>query len=190
MSVKDLISVGLLIVVPAVAEAQPPTDTAAVPRTTWGAPDLQGVWDFNTRTPLERRGTAAETPAADQDAQPDWRRIDIPPAGSVGAYNGFWVDTPTARNERTSQIVDPPDGRVPPLMPGVPVQVGSLWADLPGHRPVRYRSGGIAAADRYHRRSGIEPHDAAYCEAAVLRAGCCDPPGAVPNRAMTGQVRP
>ena len=146
MSVKDLISVGLLIVVPAVAEAQPPTDTAAVPRTTWGAPDLQGVWDFNTRTPLERPGTAAEPTAADQAAQPDWRRLDIPPAGSVGAYNGFWVDTPTTRNERTSQIVDPPDGRVPPLMPGVPVQVGSLWADLPGHRPVRYRSGGIAAA--------------------------------------------
>ena len=140
MSVRDLISVGLIVIVPVVAEAQPPTDAAAVPRTAWGAPDLEGVWDFNTRTPVERRFERAE-----RDALPRWRQPDFPPPDGVGAYNGFWTDTPTARSERTSQIVDPPDGRIPPLMPGVPVQVGSVWADLAGRRPVRYRSGGIGA---------------------------------------------
>ncbi len=139
MSVKALMSVGLLVLVPVVAEAQPPPDAAAVPRTTWGAPDLQGVWDFNTRTPVERRFERAE-----RDAQPRWRQPDFPPPDSVGAYNGFWTDTPTARSERTSQIVDPQNGRIPPLRPGAPVQVGSMWADLSGRRPVRYRTGGIA----------------------------------------------
>src|SRR5262245_38993058 len=35
------------------AAAQDPT--SAVPRTSWGDPDLQGVWDYRTITPLERR---------------------------------------------------------------------------------------------------------------------------------------
>ena len=39
--------------------------------------------------------------------------------GSVGAYNNFWIDrgTRTIGTKRTSLIVDPPDGRIPPLTP-------------------------------------------------------------------------
>ncbi len=134
-------AVGFLSLLPAAA-AQTSADAR---RTPWGAPDLQGVWDFQTAVPLERPRDAAESAAADGGAEADWRRADRPPEGDVGAYNAFWVDIPTDGAARTSQIVDPPDGRIPPLAPGVAIQVGSLYADNPGSRPVRYRSGGIGA---------------------------------------------
>ena len=50
---KLLALVGALLTVPCVVVAQSPDDTE-VPRTSWGAPDLRGVWDFRTLTPLER----------------------------------------------------------------------------------------------------------------------------------------
>ena len=45
------------------------------------------------------------------------RRTDA--GGNVGAYNNFWIDrgTTTIGTRRTSLIVDPPDGRIPPLTP-------------------------------------------------------------------------
>ena len=46
--------VGLSLILPGSAIAQPGDDPTSVPRTLWGTPDLQGVWDFRTVTPLER----------------------------------------------------------------------------------------------------------------------------------------
>ena len=45
--------VGVLLMAPALMAAQSQEKTEA-PRTSWGPPDLQGVWDFRTLTPLER----------------------------------------------------------------------------------------------------------------------------------------
>ena len=42
---------GLLLALPAAAVAQ---SEGTTPRTAWGHPDLQGVWDFRTITPMER----------------------------------------------------------------------------------------------------------------------------------------
>ena len=39
---------------PAPVESQNEAVTSAVPRTSWGAPDLAGIWDFRTSTPLQR----------------------------------------------------------------------------------------------------------------------------------------
>ena len=94
----------------------------AVPRTVWGAPDLQGVWTGSSLTPLERPRdldgrrflTVEET--ADLEARAAERRVDAPPrAGSPGTYNQFWFDpgTKVVPGGRTSLIVDPPDGRIP-----------------------------------------------------------------------------
>ena len=101
------------------------------PRTAWGAPDLQGVWDFRTATPLERpedRGDQAfltEEEAATIEQERVDRNIrlwEAPPrrteAGdNVGGYNNFWLDfgTNVIEDRRTSLIVDPPDGRIPAL---------------------------------------------------------------------------
>ena len=117
------------------------------PRTPWGHPDLQGLWDAATMTPLERPASAggkltmtdAEARAIEQAARDRIERLarpsdgsrEAPPvggdgstgaAGNVGGYNNFWIDAGDSYNRvdgqlRTSLVVDPPDGRVPPTLP-------------------------------------------------------------------------
>ena len=94
-----------------------------MPRTPWGAPDLQGIWTNATLTPMERPETleAASVLTAEQAAEFEVRSAEnlrvndrrIP--GVVGAYNQFWMDAGTTVVEslRTSLVVDPPDGRIP-----------------------------------------------------------------------------
>ena len=100
-------------------------------RTSWGDPDLQGIWSNPYVTPLERPvefGTrqfltkeeiaAAEQKLAAQAKLPG--RDSRDGAGSekdvAKAYNNHWFGDPSvSRGTRTSLIVDPPDGRIPPL---------------------------------------------------------------------------
>lgn len=142
MACSRILAMGALLLVPTFVWAQS-AGGDGVGHTSWGAPDLQGVWYFNTKVPLERPRDAEEIEAAARRGGADWRAPDIPPEGDVGAYNSFWVDVAADGAQRTSQITDPPDGRIPEMRPGVEVQVGSLYADHAGTRPVRYRSGGI-----------------------------------------------
>ena len=125
-----------------------------VPRLADGRPDLQGVWDFRTATPLERpqgmgeRLTEEQAAAFEAGAAAAQQAADRRPAeGSVGAYNAFWLDfgTNVTDDRRTSLIVDPDTGRLPALVDGVQRQVGSLDEDLPGELPWRVRSAGIGA---------------------------------------------
>ena len=124
----------------AAAEAAGPQsgapEGASAMRTPWGDPDLQGVWDFRTITPLERPGDLGEraflteeeaagleraaVERAERLAQPSEVRTEpLPAGGSVGAYNDFWFDrgVNVVSSRRTSLIVDPPDGRIPTLTP-------------------------------------------------------------------------
>jgi len=105
------------------------------PHTAWGEPDLQGVWDFATITPMERprelagRQVLTEEEAAKFEVEVNRREnrdlIDpkkggsVYPPGAVVPYNEFWYDrgTKVIASRRTSLIVDPPDGRIPPLTP-------------------------------------------------------------------------
>ena len=97
-------------------------DGWTAPRTPWGDPDLQGQWNSQTSTPLERPldGPLAATDrltveAAEALEAANREAFDLPPReGSVGNYNAFWRDIGRALT-RTSLIVDPPDGRIPPL---------------------------------------------------------------------------
>ena len=94
------------------------------PVTSWGDPDLQGQWNSQTSTPLQR---PLDGPLAGRESLPDEEaasleatnraNFDLPPReGSVGNYNAFWRDVGSPLT-RTSLIVDPPDGRIPPLTP-------------------------------------------------------------------------
>jgi hypothetical protein len=105
-----------------------------MPRTGWGDPDLQGVWSFSADTPLNRpaefEGRALLTDEevaqrVEATAQLRFNRDNrlsatkAGPSGLEGAGgndNRFWTD-PKRTSRQTSLVVDPPDGRVPPLTP-------------------------------------------------------------------------
>jgi hypothetical protein len=101
---------------------------AAAPAAT--PPDFQGIWTNATITPLERPKELAgkefftEKEVAEYEKrvleESDKDRRDGSPEADVGrAYNESWWDrgTKVVPTRRTSIVVDPPDGRVPPLTP-------------------------------------------------------------------------
>ena len=128
-------AIAAVALLPMVAAAQ--TDG---PRTLpWGDPDLRGVWDYRTLTPLERpeelgdQAFLTEEEAAALERETLERnelllnrapertsasdQVDRREDGTPGFYNNFWLDRGTTAIEtrRTSLVVDPADGRLPPL---------------------------------------------------------------------------
>ena len=99
--------------------------STAVPRTAWGSPDLQGVWDFRSLTPMERPEdlSGSEVFTAEEAAQfaADTirrRSRDNDTSDRVVPYNDFWFDEGTSvTTDRTSLVIDPSDGRVPAKTP-------------------------------------------------------------------------
>jgi hypothetical protein len=101
-----------------------------VPKTPWGDPDLQGVWNDATSTPLQRPGSLGEKGVlSDEEAEEFAQslafdltrdRRDGGNAADVNrAYNEHWMDARRLKitaDRRTSLIVDPVDGRIPPLV--------------------------------------------------------------------------
>ena len=121
-----------------VAAQQRAAAAAKGPRTAWGAPDLQGLWNTNTQVSFERAreyGTRAMMTEAEhakaladlqaRNQRPGRDSREIAGKSGVGtekdvarAYNEFWFgDKPTRLSYRTSMIVEPPDGRMPAYTP-------------------------------------------------------------------------
>jgi len=127
-----ILGMSILLLAATAAVAQTPEVAKATPgktkqwQTPWGDPDLQGSWSNATTTPLERPAkfngreflTEQERAAQDKDSTiaTDKRATPGTPEDVNGAYNGFWWDRGLS-DGRTSLIVDPPDGRIPPLTP-------------------------------------------------------------------------
>ena len=93
-----------------------------MPRTPWGDPDLRGTWSYASLTPLQRpvnfrdQHVFTEEQAAARNAGANAERPHVP--GNVGSYNAHWFDKGRVDpSRRTSLIVDPPNGRLPPLTP-------------------------------------------------------------------------
>ena len=139
-----LVAVVGMIALPILPMAQ------SAPQTPWGAPDLQGVWDFRTITPLERpedlgdkafltpeEAAELEQSAVDRDVRLWNQGARRTEAGeNVGGYNNFWMDRGTniVGDRRTSLIVDPPNGRIPPVTDAGEVRrtrVGSFNVEVP-----------------------------------------------------------
>ena len=105
-------------------------NTWTSPRTPDGQPDLQGIWTNATITPMERPAELAgkqfftEQEAAAYEKQvlekTNKDRRDGGAEADVGrAYNDAWWDigTKIVSTRRTSIVIDPPDGKIPPLTP-------------------------------------------------------------------------
>ena len=135
--------------------AQPPRH----PRLSDGHPDLQGTWDFRSATPLERptrfRGREFMTPEEvveyerlaleREDGRPpdDARSVD-----EQSVHPVWWLDygKKVVKTARTSLIVDPPDGRIPPQTADARERMAARRAAAREHGP----------ADSYENRSIFE----------------------------------
>ncbi len=171
-----LVLTGGVLTPPAAAQAPDPDPRPwAAPRTPEGHPDLQGNWTNATITPLQRREGQGAVLAAEQVARIEGRRAEridelsrpsdpnrgAPPvggdgstgaAGGVGGYNYFYIDAGDRvavydGEPRSSLIVDPPDGRIPPLTAEGQARVAgrrAFWGefgsyDNPENRPLGER---------------------------------------------------
>ena len=164
MKIRLLLLVSTLIAAVSLIFAQT-ADDYVVPRTQWGQPDLQGVWNFNSSTPMqrpERFGTqeflTQEEVEADRlrlaenriaaDAAEAELVLDpkAPEVGtSPGGYNNFWYERASiGDNVRTSLIIYPLDGRLPARVEGAAEHTANLGPDVPGERPVLAVFGGIS----------------------------------------------
>ena len=127
-----------------VVAGQERADDWTVPRTVDGHADLQGVWSNNGATPLERpeifgdRTELTEEEVAQIQLRADQLVNGVEDAGATvfgdylfrqavddpslqlfdtetGNYNAFWIADRTFDDMRTSLIIDPPNGRIPPM---------------------------------------------------------------------------
>lgn len=132
------------------AAKAPGTVKAANPlQTAWGDPNLQGTWFVTEDIPLERSAanagkeflTDAEVAASDQRKGLDPGRNER--SGNKtqdvsGAYNAVF-NSVLKTGRRTSMIVDPPDGRIPPRVPGSAPARGFFGGGGGGRGGVRAR---------------------------------------------------
>ncbi len=116
---------GLLLLLPVFAMAQPAEHATEVPRLPWGAPDLQGVWLYWTATPLQRPEEFADETVVTAEEAADFvaRRQD------EGVTSGDWNPYAGLLNGRTSLLIDPPNGRLPAR-----TEAGQHRADTIGRR--------------------------------------------------------
>jgi hypothetical protein len=103
--------------------AQAPAASGAALKTPWGEPDLQGIWTDEFDTPLQRPGQYAN-----QEFFTEAQRAELDKTRSAtlnrfatereinGAYNAATFFSTKRTGARTSKVVDPPNGRLPPLI--------------------------------------------------------------------------
>ncbi len=132
---------GALVSVPMTrASAQAPAASVTPPApaltTPWGEPDLQGIWTDETDTPLQRSPkfatqeffTEVQRAELDKERSELLRRDRRVERGTeldvAGAYNALFM-TQKRTGARTSMIVDPANGRIPPLAPEAQKMAGA-----------------------------------------------------------------
>ncbi len=119
--------IALCVMVGAVAPVAAQTKAAAwqPPRTPDGRPDLQGTWDNTTATQLQRPAEFANKAHFTEDEAREYERTwlerllkSIPEGDRTGAdLNEVYLDPKrVVADRRTSLVVDPPNGRIPPLV--------------------------------------------------------------------------
>jgi len=130
MGVATTVIVVSLAMATIAGQAPTPAQKGPAAKTSWGEPDLQGIWTINYQIPLERPAKYAgkEFFTDAELVQLDKERAVKPAFGDkrgekgterdvAGAYDSAVFLTRRHTGRRTSLIIDPPDGRIPPLTP-------------------------------------------------------------------------
>jgi len=134
MTTRFIVGIGVALLTASLAAQKSFTP----PKTSWGEPDLQGTWTsqaelgvpferpaaFGTRQVLTdeefaQREAEAQNQLKNDNADFDPTTADISRAGQVGSATSpppTWLERGKA-SRRTSMVIDPPDGRVPPISP-------------------------------------------------------------------------
>ena len=115
-----IVSLGVVTVVVAALGTASPV-AAQGDKTSWGDPNLQGLWKQTHGTPLERpegvtEAVRTEEQAAERRAQRS-ETVFSPREGDPGFYNEFWFEWGKEDN-RTAMIDSPANGRIP-MKPGI-----------------------------------------------------------------------
>jgi hypothetical protein len=104
--------------------AQAPAVSGAALKTPWGEPDLQGIWTDEFDTPLQRPAKYADQAFFTEAQRAELDKVRSEVLGRFaterdinGAYNAATFFSTKRTGARTSKIVDPPNGRTPPLTP-------------------------------------------------------------------------
>ena len=124
---------GIIVMLSAVMTTPSHAGQGATPRTTEGYPNLQGVWSFSTATPMERPEELADKETLTAEEAAAWEQQlavqragleseleDAPLEARVGYSLRIWFEWgDSLADQRTSLVVDPPDGRIPAVTPAV-----------------------------------------------------------------------
>jgi hypothetical protein len=171
MIVVAIAAAGAVIAAPitrTAAQTPPASGGAPAPttlKTPWGEPDLQGIWTDETDTLLQRSARYADQEFFSEVQRAELDRVRSEVLGSekreergteldlAGAYNSAFVSWKRV-GVRTSLIVDPPNGRIPPLTP---------------------EAQKIAAAEREYRLALLQATDACKTKAPICSGGKYDP---------------
>ena len=152
-------------------------------KTVWGEPDLQGIWTDETDTPLQRSAKYANqeffTPAQREELDKERsallgsdKRVERgTELGVAGAYSAVFMSMKHT-GARTSMIVDPTNGRIPPLTP---------------------EAQKIAAADREFRLALLQATETCKTKSVACNGGKYDPKPSprrvdLPPRYNTGRM--
>jgi len=134
-------------------------------KTAWDEPDLQGIWTDESDTPLQRSPkfanqeyfTEAQRAELDHDRSALMRRDKRVERGTeldvAGAYNAVFTSQKRT-GARTSLIIDPPNGRIPPMTP---------------------EAQKLAAADRDYRLALLQSTDTCKNKSVACAGGTYDP---------------
>jgi hypothetical protein len=162
----------LLFLHPAEMTAQNQAPVAPALKTAWGEPDLQGIWTVEYDTPLQRSPRFAEQEFFTEAQRAEFDRARSQVRGRderggrgteldvAGAYNDVF-GAMKRTGKRTSMIVDPPNGRIPPLTP---------------------EAQKIAATDRDFRLALMQATQTCKLQLAGCAGGRYDPTPAVARR--------